>query len=244
MKNLILATILSIFCIQTADAQFFWGPQSSTVGEGLLNGASRIMYSRALNTHAYGNYIVNRERARSIYLDNLQKYNEMRSLLKKEADRLKEERLDSKSSLDRKADKLERRLDDAERLHALKQREQELIERGILKAQTNYFYYRGKRYENFGEFRYSPEYEDYLYHQKMVKVHRELETLKKEQKQLQMYQKLKMWREMSYFDRQRYSKMEKWEQERYKEEWLDPELKFKRLKEKEDRQFLHDRGLD
>lgn len=119
------------------------------LGQRLRGEASRIQ--------ALGDFHTKRQQAYNQYLDNTNKKIRYRWALKDDA---KARRNAQPNVLDR----MESRMNMAERRYALKQREDDLIKRGILPPRkvSNGFYYKGERYNSYAQFKLSPAHDQMI----------------------------------------------------------------------------------
>lgn len=157
MKMLILPIIGLLLTFSSAEAQIrvpntFWGcNRSATVGESYLNGAANLAAAQGLYLQGLGNYQIQRQRAIDLSIQNWE--NKVRT---------RWEIQDEYRERNKTPNYIERRhkaLDLAEQRHALKQREQELIDKGILPPKKpGYFVHKGKKFYSIEEWKKSPEY--------------------------------------------------------------------------------------
>lgn len=239
MKFLLLPMICVGMFVSTAQAQWvipnpYPYRHASTAAEGYLSGAARLMIGRGYAVDSYGRFLINRESARRQAIDNWSHSVRERWAIRDEY----KARNKTENYLDRK----ERMLDQAERRHALQQREDELREKGILPPKTKgYFIHKGKKFYSIEEWKKSPEYAQQMDENRMRELQRNAEKLAEQKRQQDALDFLRMWRKMSYFDRERYSRLSAAEKARRLEEFKNPELLYKRLEEQENRRFYEQR---
>jgi len=124
---------------------------ASTAEEGILTGWSRWWRGVGDYLDSVGNYMIESEVARKQYIENEDQ--RIRTNWKIQDDYA--ERIRSENHLDR----WEKKLDDAERRHALKEREAELIAKGVLPPKEDpHMVIRGRKYETVDEWRVSADY--------------------------------------------------------------------------------------
>lgn len=229
---------LGVF-VSTAQAQWvvpnpFPYRHASTAAEGYLSGAARLWIGQGYAVDSYGRYLRNREEARRQYIDNWSHSVRQRWAIRDEY----KARNKTENYLDRK----ERMLDQAERRHALKLREEQLIEKGILPPKKKgYFMHKGKKFHSIEEWRKSPEYAQQMDENRMKELQRNAENLAKAKQQQEALDFLRMWRGMSYFAREQYSRLSPAKKAQRLAEFKNPDLKWKRLEEQQNRRFYEKR---
>jgi hypothetical protein len=201
MKNSILPIIgllLATFGME-ANAQYAmpWIARSSTVGESYLNGAANLAAARGLYLNSLGNYQIQRSQALDLQIQNWKNRITTRWEIKDEwKDRNKTENFIQKKN---------RNLDNAVKRHALKQREKDLIEKGILPPKPKSgFWHKGAFFTSVEEWKLSPEYaqmiEERQENQKLLDLEREM---KQKQLDLDMEEMRKFAIDSNYFSRKR-----------------------------------------
>lgn len=239
IRILILAIGLTALLPNMTEAQVWqnrgwWHPNhASTVTEGRLNGASRLLAAKGYYLQGVGEYLNDYERARRANIDNWAHYVQTRWVIR---DQYKERQAAGREDwVTRKM----KRLDNLERIHTIRQHEQKLRDRGILPPKKKSgLVVKGEFFESYEDFKKSPEWREI----KMEAQLREFDHQKmKRQKELRRQRAVefgRMWSEMSWVARQSYNQMSPAKKEQYKMEWKHPELKWKRL-EKNGNQRLY-----
>lgn len=129
------------------------GWYASTAAEGYLSGAARLAQAKGLYLESLGKFYISREQAKKMDIDNWShKVRTRRQLLDEYKERVHNEHPTA-------ADLLEKKLDAAERMAALRAREDKLIASGVLPPKKEpKFGFGGKTYRDFNEFKQSLEY--------------------------------------------------------------------------------------
>lgn len=227
-KLIFTAVCCGLFLMpDTANAQY---GHASTARESYLNGASRLVRNRGLYQEHLGRARVYNQEAYRQGIDNWKHYVETRRELK---DSYKA-RNKPENALDRK----ERMLDQAERAHALKLREQKLRDEGILPPKKKgYLRHKGKKFHSIEEWKKSPEYAL----RKLENAARELQRQDDKRAAKARLQEAvdfgRMWSKMGFLSRERYSRMSPAHKARELHEFLNPDLKWKRLEQDRNRRF-------
>lgn len=205
MKNIILPIIGLLFLsfASEANAQIFvpntfWGcNRSATVGESYLNGAANLAAAQGLYLQGLGSYQIQRQQAIGISIQNWEQRIRTRWEIQDEW----KERNKTENFIQRK----NRALDLAEQRHALKQREQDLIDRGILPPKKESgFYHKGKFFTSIEEWKESPEYAQMLKERKQRERKLALEKELKEQQLAKDMEELRKYQQdPDYFQKKR-----------------------------------------
>ncbi len=183
MKNIILPIIGLLLLTSSVEAQFvprtFWGcNRAATVGESYLNGAANLAAAQGLYLQGLGNYQIQRQRAIDLSIENWESRVRTRWEIQDEYRK--------RTKTENYIEKRHRSLDLAEQRHALKQREQDLIDKGILPPKKpGYFIHKGKKFHSIEEWKKSPEYWE------MKKEQAEKEIKLEEEKRLKEIQRQK-----------------------------------------------------
>ena len=138
-------------------------------------------------------------------------------------------------------DKWEEKMNNAEKHHFLQERENNLIQQGILPQKTeSKIRFNGIEYENYEEFRQSSAYT-------LIKIKKQIreieyqEKIKKEKgKQENALKFIKMWQSMSLSAKDAYTKMPDEKRQKFKEEWENPQLKLDRYELEKNVKFYLD----
>lgn len=233
-----LATLLP----NTADAQVWqngawqYPNHASTAAEGYLNGASRLLAARGYYLDGLGNYLNKYEAARRTYIDNWSHYVRTRWAIQ---DQAKQRRNAGRTDW---ATRRMKELDNLERRHAVKEREQELRDKGILPPKKKSgFVVKGKFFESYEDFKGSDEWYAVKQEAQLRELDRQEEKRQAELRRQKAIEFGQMWRGMSWIAKERYNRMSAAERERYKLEWKHPELKYKRLETERNRKFYEER---
>lgn len=145
-----------------------------------MTGAGRLAAGVGIYIDNLGRYQINHEVARRLYIDNRSHYIRERWRIK---DEYKERfRRDHPTY----AERLENRMDMAEKMHALRQREKELIEKGILPEPGKpAFIYKGESYPSYEAFKQTAAYQDMMAEVAAKRKERELEKIRQEERRQQ-----------------------------------------------------------
>lgn len=235
MKSTFLLLTAFIFLPTPSQAQWWSNPyHASTPAESYLNGAARLWEGRGNYLESRGRYLRDYEAARRDYIDNWAHRIYTRWTIQdawKERNRME-------NALDRK----ERLLDQSERMHALKLREQDLREKGILPPlKSGGFIHNGKQFSSLAEWKESPEYAQRMEEIRMENLRQHMEERAKTQRLQESLDFMCMWRGMSDVMKHRYSLLTPEQKVQYKAEWKDPELKWARAEEERNRRFYETR---
>ena len=229
----------------TADAQVWqngqWVPtgyhHASTAAEGYLSGAGRFLAGRGIYLQGLGEYLNDYEAARRSYIDNWSHYVHTRWAIKDEwSARQKAAHPDWPT-------RRMQQLDMLERAAAVRARESELRERGILppKSDSPGVVVKGKLFESYEDFQGSPEWRQVRLEAQL----RELDRLEEEQQAEIRREKAvefgRMWAGMSWLQRERYTKLDPAQRAQYKLEWKYPDLKYERMEQDRNRRFYEAR---
>jgi len=137
-------------------------------------------------------------------------------------------------------DRQQKKFDLYERTYEMRQKEKELVVKGILPPKdpnAGKFIMYGRSFSSFYEFQKSPEYDRMIYERDLRKQRKQHEKDSKEYEIARDYAFLRMWNQMGVVGRERHSSLDSLEKEKRIDEFLDPSLKEKNLEEKMDRQF-------
>jgi hypothetical protein len=240
MKTLILMTTLLLGVMTTtAQAQHPWfgyggfGGADTAQSAG-LRGLGQALHGQADRLRAAGEFRERNQRAYSDYLDNTDKRIRLRWAIKDDY----KARNVRPSYLDR----MEARLDMAERRAALKQREQDLIDKGILPAKPKPGFTRnGIRYDSYADFKLSPGYDEMIAERDARIAQRKAEEAAKEARYQESIVFLRMWSKMGAMARLDYSRLSPETKAQRLAEFKNPELKWQRLKDDSNRRFYQTR---
>lgn len=211
----------------------FWG--ASTATEGYWTGLGKFLSGVGDYLQNLGDYEIKHEVARSAHMKNFMDSIRNRWAIK---DEIAARRVTT-------LDKLERKLNNAERLAELQFREEMLIKKGILpkKIKPEYtFSWRGKKYKNYEAFKNSKEYtSSFAVEKRMRMFSTHIENKANEQQREQAVEFGKMWSEMSYFARLDYSKKSEESKSQTRAEWKNPQIQFLRIKLEDNKRFQEQR---
>lgn len=239
-RILCLGIIASLFTAE-ADAQQVWTApwgyrHASTAAEGYLSGRARLTVANGIALRHFGKYLIDRETARSQAIDNTAKRIRTRWEIQDEY-RTRQRRLHPTYP-----ERMEKRLDMAEKVHALREREKALIDKGILPPKpVPSFTYKGHKFKNYAEFKKSDLYWDMIKERDARLAKREAEKKAAEARRQQAVEFGRMWAGMSWLAREKYSRSSPEYKARYKAEWKNPELMWKRLEDDRNRRFYEAR---
>lgn len=238
MYRLIIIGVVLLFATE-AHAQTFWANpwgyhHASTAAEGYLTGKARLHAANGLAAKFFGDYLVSREQAYNLRIQN-------------EADRIRTRWSiqDEYRARNQRPNYLERRarsLDMAEQRHALDLREQELRDKGVLPPKPEpSITYKGESFKSYAEFKESDLYWDMLVERDKRLFAREAEAEAAEARRQAAVEFGRMWAGMSFLARDSYTRLSPELKARYKLEWKYPELKYKRLEDDRNRRFYEER---
>lgn len=236
MKHLLLIAVLLIPTSALAQngGNTINLPQAVTAEESFLAGAARLWVGRGYFLESYGNYLNLRESARQQYIDNWSHRIRTRWAIQDE--------YKMRNRKENYLDYRERAMENAIRRHALDQKEKELIEKGILpKKQEPGFVIRGKKFKTLEEYYASEEYkleQRDREHRKVLEAQKEADEAARHKEAVAF---ARMWDKMGFFEREKYSRLSPEEKARWKAEFQNPELMWKRLEDERNRKFYETR---
>lgn len=240
MTRMLILLIAVMLSTSTADAQVWrngrWCAipvgRSSTVAEGYLSGAGKLLAGKGIFLQGLGEYLNDYEYARRNYIDNWNHYVHTRWAIRDEW--LARQKAAHPDWPTRRM----RQLDLLEQAAAVRSRETELEKKGILPPKPESgIIVKGKLFDSYEDFKGSPEW-----HQVRIEAElRELDRLEKEQQaEIRLQQAIefgRMWASMSPLQREQYVRLDPAQREQYKIEWKNPDLRYERIRQEQDQRF-------
>mgnify|MGYP005634267415 FL=1 len=241
MKTLILTMALLLGATTSAQANHPWygyggfgGGGADTAQSAGLRGLGQAMHGQADRLRALGEFRQRNQGAYSDYLDNTDKRIRLRWAIKDD--------YKARNVRPNYLDRMEARLDMAERRAALKQREQDLINKGTLPPKPKPgLTYHGVRYDSYAEFKLSPGYDEMIAERDARIAQRKAEEAAKEARYQEAVVFGRMWAKMAAIARLDYSSLSPETKAQRLAEFKNPELKWQRLKDDSNRRFYQSR---
>lgn len=211
-----------------AKAQFVpWGDTNTSRGAE-LEGLGDALHGQADHVRALGEYQNSQQDALSKELTNKKN----RIVTRWAIQDLYHKRLSNRPSyLDRK----ERHLEVVKRSAELKKVEDELVKQGVLKRLPTQMTYNGNVYNSYADFKRSIDFEELQTNTKYFWVVEEMKDRLQESREQEAVIFSVMWNKMDRWQKDRFNRMTKGEQNRYVNEWFNPDLKWNRLERENQR---------
>jgi|TARA_Y100000034_G_scaffold42710_2_gene52282 hypothetical protein len=221
----------------TATAQGPWGGPwggADTATSANLRGAGQLLHGQADRLRALGDYRIRQQQAYSRYLENNNARIRLRWAIKDD--------YKARNARPSYLDRMEARMDVAERRFALKQRENDLIEKGILPPKPKPGFTRnGIRYESYAEYKLSPAFAEMIAERDIRLAKEAAEEAAKEARRRDAVIFGAMWAKMSPVAKDRYSRLSPELKARQLAEFKNPDLMWKRLEDNRNRRFYEAR---
>lgn len=247
MKTTLIMVIALLFPTIT-QAQHPWYGYSygysgaDTARSANLRGFGQMLRGQANRLRALGTYQEKYQKSYSRYLDNVDKRIRNRWAIKDEAAKRKAARKAARHIRAGKSlDRMEEKMNLAERYHALKQRERDLREKGILPPKHTGFNWFGIHYESYAVFKLSPAYNNMIAKRDARLARDAIEKEIKEMRYQNAMSFLRMHRKMSYFGKRSFARLSPEKKIQYFREWEYPALRWERMKDDRNKRFYYAR---
>ena len=231
MRTFILTAALLLGIATTAQAQYgYRGGGADTAQSAGLRGFGQALHGEADRLRALGEFRQRNQSAYSDYIDNVDKKIRYHWDIKDE--------YKARNVRPNYLDRMETRLNNAERLAALEQREQDLINKGILPPKPKSgLTYDGIQYESFADFKLTYAFAKMTVERDARIAQRKAEEVAKEKRYQEAVDFGRMWAGMSFLARENYSRLSSEQKAQRMAEFKNPDLMWQRLTDNSNKRF-------
>lgn len=228
-----LLSIVFVLAFATISYGQWCAPRAATELESYLNGLGRLRAGTGQFFNDYGDFLIEREEAQGFRIENWE--NGVRSWWA-----IRDEWKDRNKStyLENRVKRIEALEADA----AIREREDALIEKGILAPRReSHFVVDGVKFRSMDEYRASDQFKEMQRRHYLEEMARQVTKEAEAARQKDAIRFLAMWDKMGFSERQRFGRLSRAEKAEYVKEYYDRDYMDRRLKERSDARFYETR---